>query len=241
VLARIEGAAVRRVEVPEGTAPAEGLRDEAERSGAELVVLGSTHRGMLGRVAHGTVAGHLLHGAPCGVAVAPVGYAAAAPAGLTRVVVAYDGSDESRHAVARAASIAARADAILELATVVEANRYDWTVSGATYMDASIAGTAPGYVDPGLIEADLEAARHRLEGVASSLPDEVTTETTLLEGKAASELLTISETGVDLLVLGSRGLAGPKRVFLGSTSSRVVRSASCPVWVVPAGATADSA
>ncbi len=40
------------------------------------------------------------------------------------------------------------------------------------------------------------------------------------------------ELDVDLIVLGSRGNTGLKRVFLGSTAERVVRFAPCPVLVV---------
>jgi len=41
-----------------------------------------------------------------------------------------------------------------------------------------------------------------------------------------------SEQNIDLIVLGSRGNTGLKRVFLGSTAERVVRFAPCPVLVV---------
>jgi nucleotide-binding universal stress UspA family protein len=41
-----------------------------------------------------------------------------------------------------------------------------------------------------------------------------------------------SELNVDLIVLGSRGNTGLKRVLLGSTAERVIRFAPCPVLVV---------
>ena len=219
----------------EAASPAEGLHAEAERLGAELVVLGSTHRGLLGRVTHGTVAGHLLHGAPCGVAVAPAGYATAPAERLARVAVAYDSSAESERAVERAASLAIAADATLRVLSVVEATAYDPTLTGAGYMDASLAGGGSAYVDPALIELARDAARGRLDALIANLPDEVRAEGRLLEGRAAPELLSACAEGVDLLVLGSRGQGTVGRVFLGSTSSRVIRDAPCPVWVVPAG------
>ena len=40
------------------------------------------------------------------------------------------------------------------------------------------------------------------------------------------------ETGADLVVMGSRGLGGFKRAFMGSVSDSVVRHAHCPVLVV---------
>jgi nucleotide-binding universal stress UspA family protein len=38
--------------------------------------------------------------------------------------------------------------------------------------------------------------------------------------------------GVDLIVIGSRGLSGFKKLLLGSTASGVVAYAHCPVLVV---------
>ena len=54
--------------------PARALQELAVRESAALVVLGSTHRGTLGRVIAGTTAERLLHGAPCSVAVVPDGF-----------------------------------------------------------------------------------------------------------------------------------------------------------------------
>ena len=69
---------------------ARGLHDLAEAEGADLIVLGSCHRGPVGRVLMGSVAERLLQGAPCAVAVAPRGYSAPGPEGLRRIGVAFD-------------------------------------------------------------------------------------------------------------------------------------------------------
>src|SRR4051812_1275845 len=53
------------------SSPARALTERAEEIGADLVVLGSTHRGAAGRIILGTTAQRLLHGAPCTVAIAP--------------------------------------------------------------------------------------------------------------------------------------------------------------------------
>jgi nucleotide-binding universal stress UspA family protein len=58
-------------------------------------------------------------------------------------------------------------------------------------------------------------------------------ETRLVEGGAAS-VLTSEAAGADLLVVGSRGLAGFREVLLGSVSHQCVQNAPCPVLVVPA-------
>jgi nucleotide-binding universal stress UspA family protein len=43
-----------------------------------------------------------------------------------------------------------------------------------------------------------------------------------------------ARAGVDLLVMGSHGRSGFKRVLLGSVAERVIRQAPCPTMVVPA-------
>src|SRR3954470_4019843 len=83
----------------QAASPAEGLDSEAVRTGAALIVLGSTHRGTLGRIVPGSVAENLLHGSPCAVAVAPARYAGSAPEHIAVVAGAYDGSPASRAGV----------------------------------------------------------------------------------------------------------------------------------------------
>jgi nucleotide-binding universal stress UspA family protein len=58
----------------------------------------------------------------------------------------------------------------------------------------------------------------------------------VLEGDAASELAAASAE-LDLLVLGSRGYGSVRSALLGSVSRALVRSAACPVVVLPAGST----
>src|SRR5688572_18196718 len=48
--------------------PARAIHAEAQRRGADLIVVGSAHRGRLGRVLLGSVARSTVHGAPCPVA-----------------------------------------------------------------------------------------------------------------------------------------------------------------------------
>lgn len=52
----------------------------------------------------------------------------------------------------------------------------------------------------------------------------------VLAGNASSTITEIAENvGVDLIVMGTRGLTGMKHVLLGSTAERIVRQAPCPV------------
>jgi nucleotide-binding universal stress UspA family protein len=55
----------------------------------------------------------------------------------------------------------------------------------------------------------------------------------LVYGNAAPEILkTARYLRPDLIVMGSRGTTGVKRMFLGSVSSKVVHSANCPVAII---------
>jgi len=67
---------------------ARGLTETAETVGAVALVVGSSHRGAIGRAMAGSVGELLIQGAPCPVALAPRGYRGAP---LSIVGVAYDG------------------------------------------------------------------------------------------------------------------------------------------------------
>ena len=73
----------------------------------------------------------------------------------------------------------------------------------------------------------------------ASLGDDRDVSGRVLEGDAAAELAAAS-ADVDLLVVGSRGFGPVRRVLLGSVSRELVRSASCPVVVLPRGVAAAS-
>jgi len=57
----------------------------------------------------------------------------------------------------------------------------------------------------------------------------------LIEAHPVEALLTMG-AGADLLVVGSRGLGGFKRLLLGSVSHQIALHAPCPVVIVPATA-----
>jgi nucleotide-binding universal stress UspA family protein len=204
--------------------PAEALQALAEDEGADAIVLGSTHRGPLGRIYPGSIAERLLHGAPCAVAVAPRGFASR-PEGQLRVLcVAFDGSPESQAALEVAAGLAEAAEATLRVVSVQE-----------PFTPGAAAVAPMGSFDVGAV-TQREALRERLDDVLDELPSALRAKGLLLTGKAAEELLRETELGVDLLVMGSRGHGPLGRVLLGGVSARVIRSAPCPVLVMPRSA-----
>jgi nucleotide-binding universal stress UspA family protein len=54
------------------------------------------------------------------------------------------------------------------------------------------------------------------------------------EGHPAEEIVKAAdENGVDLIVMGSHGLSGYRKIFIGSTTERVLRRTFMPVAAVP--------
>jgi nucleotide-binding universal stress UspA family protein len=56
----------------------------------------------------------------------------------------------------------------------------------------------------------------------------------MVNGDPAEEILTAARRlGADLIVMGTQGHRGPKRLFFGSTADAVLRRSTIPVLVVP--------
>ena len=94
----------------------------------------------------------------------------------------------------------------------------------------------------GLPNPDHAAIREMLQAVTPTSPG-VSYEHRLIVGDPAAEIVRLAgQEGVDLIVMGTHGRTGLKRMLMGSVAEAVVRRASCPVLTfkesVPAPATA---
>src|SRR5262249_29939195 len=126
--------------------PGRALQELAERESADLLVIGSTHRGPVGRVLLGDATLTALNGAPCAVAVAPTGYATSKHT-LRAIGVGHDGSDESERALTAARALAAGHGASLHVLAVVSLHTVasdtptplDWTEETERTMGAEQA------------------------------------------------------------------------------------------------------
>lgn len=93
-----------------------------------------------------------------------------------------------------------------------------------------IAAAPPPDVDD--IRAELDASLQVLvqRGLAAGAPE---VHIAVTGGDAAHEIVHVaSERGCDLIVMGTHGRTGFKRLLLGSVAEKVVRLAECPVLTI---------
>jgi nucleotide-binding universal stress UspA family protein len=199
-------------------APVDALCALAARERADLLVIGSSHRGRVGRAMLGGTGDRLLRTAPCPVVVAPRGLT---PAGMAvrRIGAAFDGGPESERALAFAAGLAARHDAALEVLFVVRPDVLSHGAPSAALEERALAETR-------------EQGRRRLDEAVASLPGEVVATGRLLDGDPARELAAAA-ADLDVLVAGSRGRGRLGGVLLGGVTRPLLHDAPCPLVLVP--------
>lgn len=136
---------------------------------------------------------------------------------MERIVVGYDGSENSKKALARAAEIANGATVAVVSAIKVELLIRD--PSGAVRPE-----------DPAEVDARTQAladAREFLEGRGIT--------GVYIEGHGNPADVIVQEatdSGADLIIVGTRGQNAAQRLFMGSVSTNVVHHAPCDVLVV---------
>ncbi len=181
-----------------------------------VTVIGSAHRGLLGRIFLGSTGEALLSGAPGPVAVAPAGYADGGARRLLSIAAATDGSEEAERALEVAIALAARLEA--RLTVLSGAPPPHWGYAAAF---AALSGDSE-------IDLGRDQAERTLEHALERVPDGLQVETEVLRGEPASAIAEAA-ADFDLLILGSRGYGPIRGVFLGSISAPLVRQAPCPV------------
>jgi nucleotide-binding universal stress UspA family protein len=187
-----------------------GLHELCELIGADLLVVGSSRRGLLGRVVIGDDTRGALNGAPCAIAIAPAGYADE-PTAMREIGVGYDGSPESTHALEVARTLAGELDAKLSAFRAISIPTAAFGPGQRPLSDA--------------IETLVGRARDEIEGLGGVEPHAA-------YGNAAEELAVYSAS-LDLLIVGSRGYGPIGRLIHGSTSRELARTARCPLLVLP--------
>ena len=143
---------------------------------------------------------------------------------VKRVVVATDFSDGAE----RALTVAIRFAKLLG-ATVDIVHVYPMAASGVL---SPIPGVVPMPPTPPDVMDEIE---RRLEALATQVREAgVNGLTTSLEGRAADEIVGYANrVSADLIVMGTHGRTGIRRVLLGSVAEQVLRQARSPLLVVP--------
>lgn len=217
-LAGRSGRRILAENIPGGVGASIGLVKIAEQETAGSLVVGSPHRGRIGRALLGSVAHHVLHHAPCEVVVAPRGYAEHERRGIEKIAVAYDGTVESDAALRRAEALARGTGASLHL-IVAE----DPLVAGVgTNQEFTPLTDAPAVLKTALASVD---------------PSIDADGTTLDPGwrkadkSVAAAIAKACDSAVDILVAGTRRPLD--RLLLGSITAHLIDEAPCAVLVVP--------
>ncbi|MGC8596935.1 MAG: universal stress protein [Thermocladium sp.] len=138
-----------------------------------------------------------------------------------KILIAIDGSPQSDKALNIGIDMAKRFNSKLYLVHVIEEQKY---ILAMNY--------PPVY--PEMMDSLLKNAKDLLDSsVKKASMEGVEAEPILERGDAADKIMSAADRlGVDIIIMGSRGLKGVTRFLLGSVSERIVRYCKRPVLVV---------
>ncbi len=228
------------LEGPVIAARSESVREAIEESlapvrdaGCEVAVhvgTGETQRQVL-QVVEETAPGLVLagsHGKSVGerLFAGSVSEAVASLAGAPVLVVHYDRLNECDDPVTAGASVGAR---------VLVSTDFSQSAERAAELATSLAACAGGTLTAMAVADAQDDARERLASIVDSAAERVRVAEPVVRTGAPGEAIAAEarESGATCLVVGTHGRGALGEAFLGSVSMYLVRSAPCPVIVVP--------
>jgi nucleotide-binding universal stress UspA family protein len=188
---------------------------ELERQACDLCVIGTHGRTGMSRIFLGSVAEKVVRHAPCSVlAMRPDGEVGP----FSHVLVPTDFSDSARHA--------------LELSVQLVAPTGMVTLLHVIEIPVAYSGKVP--IEN--LERDLDRQAAAVLDKAAAWVATKTSATVRVQSRigypGAQTLAALDDDhSVDLVVMGSHGRTGIKRILLGSVAEKIVRHAPCPVLV----------
>lgn len=205
--------------------PQDIILEVAHSPDVALIAMGTHGKTGLDRLRLGSVAESTVRQAPCPVftiGASVTSHTSINPRRLSisRLLVATDFSAASKAALSAAVVLAKRLNARGVLVHAAEP-------SGSLQAD-------PLRVD--------ELSRRRYAGrlqkiISASRADEVITDKSVITGNPVEVILDQAKhEKADLIVVGTHGRRGMKRLMLGSVAEAMVRRATCPVFIVKTGA-----
>lgn len=149
-----------------------------------------------------------------------------------KILVAFDGSEASKHALDHAVSIADMIKAKIHIVSVVP------RVMMPVFPDEGF-GAAPVTAAQDMSDYQErmktvygKSLEEALQDISNHYPHLVV-ETKLMEGRPSATIVEEAESNdMDLIVIGSRGLGGITGWILGSTSRNIVENCTKPILVV---------
>jgi nucleotide-binding universal stress UspA family protein len=150
----------------------------------------------------------------------------------SRILVAIDGSIPSMHATDYAISIAIKNNSQLFVLYVIDAYKYPHLPSSIIL--APTFGTEKYLEERSEAEKLMDKIKEKFKLKLNDTKSEEL-ETKIIEGakSAAAMIMEYAETkNADLIVIGSKGRTGFKKLLLGSVSSSIIKNAHCPVLVI---------
>lgn len=215
----VEGRTIRTM-VRHGR-PASEITLEADRFGADLLVVGARGHSVVERIFLGSVSSEVVDQAHCPVLVVR-------SAAVGRILVATDGSADGDSAAAFVGSSRIFGDPAVKVVSVIDPGMPWW--AGMAAVDGMAAGDVYGTV--------VDAAEQHARDVASSTADRlgldgVLAESRPIEGDVGSSIVNAASAWhADVIVLGTRGHGVVHRALVGSTSRHVLHQAPMSVLIV---------
>lgn len=203
---RITATGLKATAIFEPGVPGDVLCEVASREDADLVVVGSRGLSRAQRMLIGSVSFRVAHHSPADVLIVRNEHAPDAETPYRRVLIATDGSATADRCARKGYDVASRLGA--DMLMVFVGHR----ATG----EAVLADTKRAF--------DEEARARKIE----PLPIELR----ITQGEPADKIIEIAEAeGVDLIVVGNKGITSSARFLLGSVPHRVIQYAPCDVLV----------
>ena len=150
---------------------------------------------------------------------------------LSKILVAIDGSDAAFDAADYAVMLAKQHNAQLFLLHVLHPEEY---YSSLQFFEIKQSIDSKELIEQAKIESNkwFDIIKKKIE--EDILEKQMKIETAIIVSTATVDSILdyAEEKDIDLIVVGTRGRSGIKKLLLGSTASGIVTYASCPVTVV---------
>ncbi len=149
---------------------------------------------------------------------------------LSRILVPYDGSKYSKHALIRAIEIAKKDESKIDIITV---SNVDY-INPPGALLGMVSSSTIGAIKKITASAKKEAAQMLSTQVSECRAKGIKADSKVLSGNITEEILKYAkQKKITLIVLGSQGLHGIQKLkILGSISRKVSELANCPVLIV---------